>query len=55
MFLYWDEELFCGSLQNKHVLLAQLWNLEFIALELADQEAEWLKSFLTDIPLWGKQ
>jgi len=28
---------------------------EFIALELAGQEAEWLKDFLTDIPLWGKQ
>lgn len=28
---------------------------EFIALELAGQEAEWLKGLLTDIPLWGKQ
>ena len=28
---------------------------EFIALELAGQEAEWLKSLLTDIPLWAKQ
>ena len=28
---------------------------EFIALELAGQEAEWLKGLLIDIPLWGKQ
>ena len=27
---------------------------EFIALELAGQEAEWLRSLLADIPLWGK-
>jgi hypothetical protein len=28
---------------------------EFIALELAGQEAEWLKCLLADVPLWGKQ
>lgn len=28
---------------------------EFITLELAGQEAKWLKGLLTDIPLWGKQ
>ena len=28
---------------------------EFIALELAGQEAEWLKGLLADVPLWGKQ
>jgi len=28
---------------------------EFIALELAGQEAEWLKNLLGDIPLWGRQ
>jgi len=28
---------------------------EFIALELAGQEAQWLKGLLTDIPLWRKQ
>lgn len=28
---------------------------EFIALELAGQEAEWLKNLLADIPLWKKQ
>ena len=27
---------------------------EFIALELAGQEAEWLRCLLADIPLWGK-
>ena len=27
---------------------------EFIALELAGQEAEWLRALLADIPLWGK-
>jgi len=27
---------------------------EFIALELAGQEAEWLKDLLADVPLWGK-
>ena len=27
---------------------------EFIALELAGQEAEWIRSLLADIPLWGK-
>ncbi|KAL0370799.1 UNVERIFIED_CONTAM: Retrovirus-related Pol polyprotein from transposon TNT 1-94 [Sesamum angustifolium] len=26
---------------------------EFIALELADQEAEWLRNLVGDIPLWG--
>ena len=28
---------------------------EFIALELAGQEAEWLKGLLADVPFWGKQ
>jgi len=28
---------------------------EFIALELAGQEAEWLKGLLADVPLWEKQ
>jgi len=28
---------------------------EFIVLELAGQELEWLKGLLTDIQLWGKQ
>ena len=28
---------------------------EFIALELAGQEAEWLKNLLADVPLWGNQ
>ena len=28
---------------------------EFIALELAGQEAEWLRNLLADIPLWRKQ
>ena len=28
---------------------------EFIALELAGCEAEWLKSLLVDIPLWGSR
>ena len=28
---------------------------EFITLELAGQETEWLKGLLTDIPLWAKQ
>ncbi|XP_057247454.1 uncharacterized protein LOC130589857 [Beta vulgaris subsp. vulgaris] len=27
---------------------------DFIALELAGQEAEWIRSLLADIPLWGK-
>ena len=26
---------------------------KFIALELAGQEAEWIKSLLGDVPLWG--
>ena len=26
---------------------------EFIALDLAGQEAEWLRSLLADIPMWG--
>jgi len=28
---------------------------EFIAFELAGQEAEWIKGLLADVPLWGKQ
>ena len=28
---------------------------EFIALELASQEAEWLRNLLADMPLWGRQ
>ncbi|XP_070049708.1 uncharacterized mitochondrial protein AtMg00810-like [Nicotiana tomentosiformis] len=28
---------------------------EFIALELAEQEAEWLRNLLADVPLWGRQ
>jgi hypothetical protein len=27
---------------------------EFIALELAGQEADWLRGLLADIPIWGK-
>lgn len=27
---------------------------EFIALELASQEAEWLRNMMADVPLWGK-
>ena len=27
---------------------------EFIALDLATQEADWLRNLLADIPLWGK-
>ncbi|GAA0147020.1 transmembrane signal receptor [Lithospermum erythrorhizon] len=27
---------------------------EFIALELADQEADWLRNLLTDMPMWEK-
>ncbi|KAM1701974.1 hypothetical protein ACFXTN_025167 [Malus domestica] len=27
---------------------------EFIALDLAGEEAEWLKNFLEDIPMWPK-
>ena len=27
---------------------------EFIALDLAGQEAEWLRNLLAEIPLWGK-
>ena len=27
---------------------------EFIALELVSQEAEWLRSLMTNIPIWGK-
>ena len=28
---------------------------EFIALDLAGQEAEWLRSLLADLPLWGRK
>lgn len=28
---------------------------KFIALELARQEAEWLRNLLTNVPLWGRQ
>ena len=28
---------------------------EFIAIELAGQEAEWLRNLLTDMPLWERQ
>ena len=28
---------------------------EFIVLELAGQEAEWLRNLLADMPLWGRQ
>nr|XP_009803907.1 PREDICTED: uncharacterized protein LOC104249225 [Nicotiana sylvestris] len=28
---------------------------EYIALELAGQEAEWLRNLLADVPLWGRQ
>ena len=30
-------------------------DLEFIALELAGKEAEWLRNLLADMPLWGRQ
>jgi len=29
--------------------------VEFITLELASQEAEWLKGLVADMPLWGRQ
>jgi len=28
---------------------------EFIVLELAGQEVEWLKGLLANVPMWGKQ
>ena len=28
--------------------------LEFIALDMAREEAEWLRQYLKDIPLWSK-
>ena len=28
---------------------------KFITLELAGQEAEWLRNLLADMPLWGRQ
>jgi len=28
---------------------------EFISVELASQEAKWLKNLLVDMPLWGRQ
>ena len=28
---------------------------EFIALELAGQEVEWMRNLLADMPLWGRQ
>ncbi|XP_074267011.1 uncharacterized protein LOC141590312 [Silene latifolia] len=28
---------------------------EFIALELAGQEADWLRNLLADVPMWGRQ
>ncbi|GKF03197.1 hypothetical protein Tco_0030120, partial [Tanacetum coccineum] len=28
---------------------------EFIALDLAGQEAEWMRNLLADVPLWNKQ
>lgn len=27
---------------------------EFIALEMDDREAEWLRNFVADVPLWEK-
>ncbi|KAL0381502.1 UNVERIFIED_CONTAM: Retrovirus-related Pol polyprotein from transposon TNT 1-94 [Sesamum angustifolium] len=46
-------EQYLGNLPNKHVLLAPPWKSEFIALELAGQEAKWLRNLVGDIPLWG--
>ena len=53
MFLHWDEELFVEVCETD--ITRSTIKSEFITLELAGQEAEWLKGFLTDIPLWGKQ
>ena len=46
-------EQYLGSLQNRLAQLDPLWKSEFIALELAEQDAEWIKSLLEDVPLQG--
>ena len=35
-------------------MLDPLWNHNFIALDKAGEEAEWLRNFLEDIPNWPK-
>ncbi|KAL0413798.1 UNVERIFIED_CONTAM: Retrovirus-related Pol polyprotein from transposon TNT 1-94 [Sesamum radiatum] len=53
MFSLWVGERYLGNLPNKHVLLVLPMESEFIALELAGQEAEWLRNLVGDVPLWG--
>ncbi|KAF3659675.1 hypothetical protein FXO38_12517 [Capsicum annuum] len=47
------EEQYFGNHPNRHVLLALRWT-KFIALDKADEEAEWLQNFLEDFPYWPK-
>lgn len=47
-------QLYLGNLQNKHVLLDPLWNLNLLLCLRLEKEVEWLCNFLEDIPNWPK-
>ena len=51
MYFCSNVEQYLGSLQNLLAIARSIMEYEFIALELAGQEAEWIKSLLGDVPL----
>ena len=50
-YLLLEAQQYPKNLPNKHVLHVPQMESEFIALDKAREEAEWLRQFLQDIPL----
>ena len=52
MFILGGEAISWKSTKQTYIARSTL-ESEFIALELVGQKAEWLRSLLGDVPLWG--
>ena len=54
IFLHLVVQLYLGNPQRKRVFSISVMESEFIALDKAGEEAEWLHQFLENIPIWPK-
>ena len=52
---YIEGRSYSWNFAKQTCIARSIMEFEFIALELAGQEAKWRKSLLINIPLWGKQ
>ncbi|KAL0367008.1 UNVERIFIED_CONTAM: hypothetical protein Sradi_3590900 [Sesamum radiatum] len=53
MFSLWVGEEISWKSAKQTCIARSTMESEFIALELAGQEAEWLRNLVGDVPLWG--